>query len=1122
MKKNTIINILLGIIITSFITLSISAFSFAWFSGFGGQTKSNVNGDIGLRGYFHSGNGDIDNPYVITRPSHLYNLARLQNRGVYPEKRYFQIGVVDAEHTTPVCIDDNGNYVPYLDMTSYCSTRTLPPIGSEGTPFCSKIDGNGIPIVGLKVEGNPEDIGVFGYVDSRGIVDNMIFKNLEVKSTGYSDGTTSDQDYSDELFSREIDDLFNVGSTTTFGKASMEWVGTLSTDESTIAAATTNLKNTSGFPMNNINATSNLVKDEEENPTTRVIGYFRKHDPDLNEGDIFKYDWHSSSTLTKKAIINGEEVMVIDLADISTGEFNSGGRMKCNSRISLTASTVYDGIEYSRVIQSYDIEFYSNATFYSEGKYSLVVYCDYVDPDPAPGSNPTNYHHGNNIGLVAGHVDGSITDCYVYNGSMILNSSSNNTHISCESETGLVGEIGTNVHTPINPEFGKTEYGETGVMNFSGIYKTIRRDFQKGDNIEIRRAFPLVATLNGSKTGINYSSGNEISAVVYDVAKTEDGKFGRFSEYLRHGYNSTEGYVSYAGSATANASFAVDNTETHIFSETTIADCTVSVDSDTFISQTNDTSGGTFTFNYDETNSTWVLGKNDVSLATYGITLTGGTPVNNDKVIVDLYFKTNASSLNSVDFLWNNVIQDEYDEDGKKILDRGLGVFKIATQYKEAYKWMYEHDIDPIESGCYLDGIGSSRIINGDKRRKVYYSTSECDWRKEDTLGTDGWNDITPLSASTIPSYSTVDSFGYPFSRDFNYCFEMDLSEPNKPVGKNYFFNVKGFLLNYFESILIDEDNTRLTPDDERFGFLMCDSDGNQVDSISAYMEVGNPGAFCDYVDGDVTKKYPSNSIVFKIDNETGANISVIGSDADISVYRNWKNDSTGKPVDAPDLEELFTMRSRKNNDTDTARYFPYTLHATTDDNPNADPVSNGTGLIEPQEGNMAAGSALYAHTFKLDKGEYVIGSSKKLSQGTAKIYYLAVQGQDDANLGRVSEVYIGKGVEDVDFLLADPLPDTPPVSPLEYVKGETTRGGVALVKAELSFEGNFNTQTGGIQIKKKDDETCLQILFNDGYNPTNTCTTALLVYCRKLSPRYYLNSTAYTKTLQSWPIVSP
>ena len=1116
MKRKTTIVVMLSVIITCFLALSVSYFTVAWFMGLGGQVESNVDGSVGLRSYFHSGNGDEDNPFIITRPNHFYNLARLQNRGVFPEKKYFQIGLVDDEHPSPVCIDDEGNFVQYLDMTTYCSSRTLPPIGSEGTPFCSDINGNGLPIVGLRVEGNPEDVGVFGYVDSRGVVDNMIFKNLEVKSMGHSDGTTSAQDYSDDLFTREIDDLFNVGSETTFGRASLEWVGTLSTNELEIAAATENLKNTSGFPMNNINATSNLVY-EDDNPTTRAIGYFRKNDPDLGEGNIFKYDWHSSSSLIKKATINGEEVMVIDLADVTAGEFNSGGRMKCNSRISLTASTVYDGILYSRVIQSYNVEFYSNATFYSEGKFSAVVYCDYIDQ--TPGSTATNYHHGNNVGLIAGHVDGSMNDCYVYNGTLLLNGVSGNTPISSETETGLIGEIGVNVHTPINPKFGQQEYGETGVMNFSGIYKTIRRDYQKGDTFEIRRAYPQVATLNGGKTDVNYSNGSIISCAVYDIAKTEDPKFNKFSQYLRHGYNATAGYVAYAGSADATASFAVTNTETDISSETTVSDCEVSVDTDTFVSQTNDTAGGKFVFTYNGTG--WELEKQVVSLATYGITLTGGTPVKNDTITVDLSFVTNASSYNSVDFLWNNVIQDEF-EDGKKVLDRGLGVFKIATQYKEAYKWMLDHDIDPIESGCYLDGIGVSRIINGRKQRKVYYSTAEVDWRKEAALDQDGWASITPLRASTIPSYSDVDSFEYPFSRDFNYCFEMNLAEPNKPAGKNYFYNAKGFLLNYLESILIDENNTRLTPDDDRFGFLMCDSDGNQVDSVSAYMQVGNPGSFCDYQDGDNVKKYPSNSIVFKIDNEHGANISVIGSDADISVYRNWKNDATGKPDGAEDLEELFTMRSREDTNVDTARYFPYTLHAsTTEDNPTGDPVSEGTGLIEPQPDNMQANSALYAHTFKLEKGEYVIGSSKKLPNGkSAKIYYLAVQGQDDSNLGRVTDAYMDAGVENVDFLLADPLPDPAPVSPLPYTKGQTTAGGVELVKAEFSFAGDFDTTAGGIQIKKKDDATCVQVLFNEGFTPTNTCTNALLIYCRKASPRYYLNNVEYTKMSLTWPIV--
>ena len=130
MKKKTVINFMLTIVITCFVTLAISTFTIAWFTGIGGQTASNVDGDIGLRAYYHCGSGSIDDPYVITRPSHLYNLARLQNRGIYPEKRYFQIGLIENEGDEPYVLDDEGNPTNVLDMTAYCARRTLPPIGS--------------------------------------------------------------------------------------------------------------------------------------------------------------------------------------------------------------------------------------------------------------------------------------------------------------------------------------------------------------------------------------------------------------------------------------------------------------------------------------------------------------------------------------------------------------------------------------------------------------------------------------------------------------------------------------------------------------------------------------------------------------------------------------------------------------------------------------------------------------------------------------------------------------------------------------------------------------------------------------------------------------------------------
>lgn len=1017
--------------------LAISTATLAWFA-LGLQAQSNVDGSIGLRTYYHDGDGTSLHPYEITRPIHFYNLARLQNRGVYHGKTYFQIGHIFSQEEGPVCLDDQGNHVKTLDMTSYCANRVFPPIGAEGTPFYSSIDGNGIPVLGLRVAGTPEDIGVFGYVAHAAELKNLIFKDLEVHSLGYSLGEDP-EDYSDELFSRDIDDLFNQEATN-FNAASLSYISTNSNVAEEIAANTHVLKNTSGYVINDANAQSNLIY-EGGQYTKKMKGYFLKTDPPAEEGDPFTYDWHSSSSLISITTINNQQVMAVDFSPLVTSKFNSGGRVVCNTRISLTASTIFDGIRYSRVIQSYNVLFKSNASVYSEGKWSIEIYCDYTKQNPGPNEHPTNYHHGINVGLLAGHLDGAASHCFVYDGTILCNDS-HYTHVASESETGLIGEIGVNVASMLSPQYGDTGNGEEGVMNFSGIYSAIRSDFESGDSANVTREYPSVGTLNQAKTEISWNAAaNPISAVSYNNKISDLASFNKFKEFLRHDYNSTPGYqVQYV------------------------------------TKDPKDKAAGTYSY------------LDDPSL---------------------------LKQWNSVDFIWNRVIQDDESVEGG---DRGLGVFKIVTAYNAAYKWLEERGQDPIEAGAYYDGIGATKITNGTKKTKVYYSTAECDWRKGGGWNSDTGN-ITPLRPSSLPTRTTIDSFEYPFSRDFDYLFEIDLAEENKPENKNYFYNAQDFLLNYLESILIDETGGRQTPDDDRFGFMMRDYLGNDIDGLSAYMEVGKPGTFSEFQDGEETKQYPSNSIVFKIDNEEGANVSVVGSGLDLSIYRNWANDTTGKPAGVKgNIEELFTMRSRNQQGIDSGRHYDYTLNPEiTEDNPNGDPVASGTGLISPADDGMSADGFLIGHTFHLKKGDYVLGSASYNGNDKAKVYYLAVQGQNDANLGHLTEIALGDETDDVDFLLSDPNPNPFPQVTIPYVEGEATRAGVALIKALFAFEADFNTGIGGLQVKKKDDEVAIQILFNGSYSTPNTMTDHIFARCRADNPQFYLNNQAYTEKTATW-----
>ena len=133
------------------------ALSQAWFS----KTTSLTPGWSGTSdgAYFAYGNGvkrnqenEKDQPYGITSPRHLYNLAWLQYLGFFNEL-------------------DGNNYTTYyfelandVDMTGW----TLPPIGTRENPFLGNFSGNGYKITGLTISNDLSDYNQkpFGITES--------------------------------------------------------------------------------------------------------------------------------------------------------------------------------------------------------------------------------------------------------------------------------------------------------------------------------------------------------------------------------------------------------------------------------------------------------------------------------------------------------------------------------------------------------------------------------------------------------------------------------------------------------------------------------------------------------------------------------------------------------------------------------------------------------------------------------------------------------------------------------------------------------------------------------------------------------------------------------------------
>lgn len=971
--KKLISRIFIGCLALGVFSISITALTLGWFVGAGGRTEDEaIDGEIGLRGYFYAGDGTAANPYEIVSPVHFYNMTRLQNLGVFPQKTYFQIGHIFDENDGLKCINpgSENEFDSYLDMSSLSDSIVI-PIGSEATPFVGEFRGNGIPIRNLTVTGYPEDIGVFGYVACTGTVDGLVCDNLEIKSLGYNSDTSS-SDYT----------LYNIDLNYSFTTAEAMFTGShyLSNDTSLSVYKQTgslytenNLKHpngTGGTALLNLNATEN------RNGNISKVAYFKPTFPNV-ENDPFTYSWQASSTIISEQEvldIDGDNMpdkaIVIDMTHLAeSDDFNSGGDMEADVRISLVASTEVDGYVFSRVIQTYVVEFYSNGDVYSgegsTGNYSAAIFCDYSD-DVTVGYRTTNYHHGNNIGFLAGHVDGKMTNSYVYNSRFNFNDTGY-TPILTESDTGLIGEIGTNVVNSIDPDLGLVTNGDIGIINFSRIYSLIREDMYAGKTVIAGREFK--SDLINKDNYIAYTP----------FIDTESETFQNYEKYMRKRDRSQSfgGGVDYI-------------TRT-----------------DTDMSAYNDTAG---------------------------ITLT------NNNI---------ASDFNSIDFAPNKVIEDE---DG---IDRGLGVFKIVSSYHSNYN-------DTNYNDYFLDNIGASRIMNGTPKTKVYFSTAEY---RED----DGWRESK--RGLHLPSYSDINSFNYPFSRDFNYVFELNLADMAKAGRNNYMYNTDSpFLTNYLSSILIDKYGAPISKLNPRFGFMFLSDQNERLDSLSSYMPVAVPDSSNKITHNGV--KYPTKCICFRIENEHGANVSVVGNASDISIYsHNTSNGATSK---------LYTMRSAGSPGTDNDRYFTY------------DVETGATSSEAVKNNNMDAdGSALYGHIFRLPQGNYCIGAAS----GTANIYFLAVQGQTDASIGSKDIADIGNSIDKVNFLTEAPT----------FVNYNNHDLAITDVTFRAFYNDSVNTNFV-VTTKEEDASNYLSLVFSDS---PNMFVTYLMTYSAT-KETHFINNTRY------------
>ena len=441
----SIVSILVSTIVLS-IGLSIALFE-KYVRGNG------TYGEISLRSYYECGSGrppktngpyDPGDPYVITRPRHLYNLSRLQGLGVYGEKTYFVLGKEDLggvnSNGVPMCyVDDSSSeQVPYLDMSgSDKDTNPINAIGSEALPFYGLFDGQDVEIKNLNVYANPQDAGLFGYTAHGSIVKNLFLSNVTIHALGYTD------DYAD-LYNPES----TIGNNAYFVYDPNDGTSTIN--------YTSDYSNSifTYFYANNLEDFEYTAEGSSPTPLISIQSPSNSYSfSSLLSGDLVTFNQNN------QIIPNFDRLF--EFFKEKKDEQDATFPIQASSSASLIVSSVDRyGQKHSKVLLSLEFDF----TLYSATS-------TFISMGTRIGGN-----HGNNIGLVAGHCDGSVYDCYVYNGAFEMNNGgSGYNNLANGSDLGLIGLVGGTVQNILAEEsdVGAKEGKNIGVLDFTSIYSQI-------------------------------------------------------------------------------------------------------------------------------------------------------------------------------------------------------------------------------------------------------------------------------------------------------------------------------------------------------------------------------------------------------------------------------------------------------------------------------------------------------------------------------------------------------------------------------------------------------------------------------------------------------------------------
>ena len=896
------------------------------------EDKNGAFGTIGLRSYFHCGTGSEDDPYVITRPRHLFNLSRLQALGVFSDKKYFQLGYdVEGDGNYGFFKDDSSSdFSSYLDMSSV--NYEINSIGNEATPFYGVFDGKGMEIKNLKVHCDLEDSGLFGYVASRGVVENFILDDVTIINDGYTDDF---KDFYSSEAEKNMKQAFSVAIKQGERTATYSYDSSLKSVVTDTDKEATNSTNTLSFKIYE-NKSDTSTGNAYEMPEFSYSGTYTNYSFSLLPSDEFFSKNEENYVLKRKS----EDTSTTSVDDVFSyfNSFENETDVSYPLTFSMTMSLVgtyldTQGINYSKVVSALNISF-EKLTKDSE---FITMYVQ-----------PRENEHGNNIGLIIGHCDGSCKNVLIHNGTFILNSEDSYNPANQKSATGFIGLIGPSVSNYASSSSKGETAGagkDVGVLDFTDIYNSI--------------------VGSGNFTYVKSSTSFEGLKEYYTYTPVSDNEY---MDYLR--YHSKDDDVRYS---------SADNT----------------------------------------------------------IPLVGQTLIQDDDT--------------------HNL---------------GLGVFKIATDYANdgvgtnIFK-------NPTSSAIVKSKIGTDKYVINDSTN-VFYSTYE--YKKEnlryygkdkfskfdDTIKENTDSDLISLSTNSIPLENSIESHSL-YEMFYNYLFRFELTnrddfyfsdlDDNTPGGK--------FINNYFRYKLVDEDGNSLDTNSSQFGLMIKNKQRANITQLTTNYKLTSSGKMYVIEDSDNDTYSVANSINFDIKTEY-ANVTILASSYE-GVFSNSKKKNsmlgiyklpegsnsealkevTGEQFkipkdtswDAPDYGMLLTSDraisffdyvkdSSKTYGQIGVRDLPKTKQieeitssnncVATDMRLDNSKVEDGKSSSLEKYYDYYLKYPIYAHTFKLPKGKYCLGSAL----GECYVYYICAQGQDEGDISMNANVYSKiNQIENVDFV---------------------------------------------------------------------------------------------------------